>query len=317
MDDFSLNGKKVQDLRYGENPHQKAALYGKFNEYYEQLWGKELSYNNILDLTAAAGLAREFAASPPAGGPTIVIVKHTNACGVGQGKSLKEAWGKAFATDTQAPFGGIVASNTTMDAEVAAVIGEIFTEIIVAPDFSPEAIAIFKEKKNLRLMRIKKDPFGAKELSVRSVGAESFLVQEADIERDDESVWKVVTKRQPTETEMAALKFAWKVAKHEKSNAIVFTGPDRTLGVGAGQMSRINSTQIAIMKAKEAGLDLKGSAVASDAFFPFPDGLIAAVDAGATAVIQPGGSLKDADVIAAADDRNVAMIFTGTRHFRH
>lgn len=314
MDDqFSLSGKKVQDLRYGENPHQKAALYGKFNDYYEQLHGKELSYNNILDLTAAAGLAREFAGEDP----TIVIVKHTNACGVGQGSSLKEAWDKAFATDTQAPFGGIVASNAVFDSDAAKVIAEIFTEIIAAPDFSPEALAIFKEKKNLRLMRIKKDSFGAKELSVRSVGAESFLVQEADVERDDESTWKVATKRAPTEAEMASLKFAWKVAKHEKSNAIVFTGPDRTLGVGAGQMSRINSTQIAIMKAKEAGLDLKGSAVASDAFFPFPDGLIAAIEGGATAIIEPGGSLKDADVIAAADERGVAMLFTGTRHFRH
>jgi phosphoribosylaminoimidazolecarboxamide formyltransferase/IMP cyclohydrolase len=314
MDDiFSLSGKKVQDLRYGENPHQKAALYGKFNDYYEQLQGKELSYNNILDLTAATALAREFAGEDPA----IIIVKHTNACGVGQGANLVEAWDKAFATDIQAPFGGIIASNVPMDAAVAAVIAEIFTEVTVAPDFSPEALAILQTKKNLRLMKIKKDPFGTKELQVRSVGAESFLVTEPDVERDDESIWKVVTKRAPTEAEMASMKFGWRVAKHEKSNAILFAGPDRTLGVGAGQMSRVNSTQIAIMKAKEVGLALAGSAVASDAFFPFPDGLIAAIDAGASAVIQPGGSLKDADVIAAADLRNVAMIFTGTRHFKH
>lgn len=314
MDDqFSLSGTKVQDLRYGENPHQQAALYGAFNDYYEQMWGKELSYNNILDLTAAAALAREFTGEPP----TIVIVKHTNACGVGQAPTLKEAWDKAFATDTQAPFGGIIASNVEVDAETAQVIAEIFTEIIVAPSFTKEALAIFKEKKNLRIMRIKKDPFAGGELQVRSIGAGSFLVQNADIPADDESQWKVVTKRAPTEAELRALTFAWKIAKHEKSNAIVFCAPDRTLGVGAGQMSRINSTHIAIMKAKEAGIDLTGSAVASDAFFPFPDGLIAAVEGGATAVIQPGGSLKDADVIAAADERNVAMIFTGTRHFRH
>ena len=312
-DEFSLLAKKAQDLRYGENPHQQAALYGDFAEYYEQLHGKELSYNNILDLTAAAALAREFTGEDP----TIVIVKHTNACGVGQAETLVEAWDKAFATDTQAPFGGIVASNVPMDAEAAKVIAEIFTEIIVAPGFSDEALTIFKGKKNLRLMKIKKDPFASGEMQVRSVGAGSFLVQNADVAKDDESAWKIVTKRAPTEDEMKALKFAWRVAKHEKSNAIVFTSGDRTLGIGAGQMSRINSTQIAAMKAKEAGLDLKGCAVASDAFFPFPDGLIAAIDAGASAVIQPGGSLKDADVIAAADDRGVAMVFTGTRHFRH
>lgn len=314
MDDrFSLSGRRVQDLRYGENPHQRAALYGAFSEYYEQLHGKELSYNNILDLSAAAALAREFQGEDP----TIVIVKHTNACGVGQANNLKEAWDKAFATDTKASFGGIVASNVDMDAGAARVIAEIFTEIVAAPGFSGEALSILKEKKNLRLMRIKKDPFTGGELQVRSVGAGSFLVQEGDVGRDDESAWKVVTKHTPTANEMAAMKFAWRVAKHEKSNAVVFAVADRTLGVGAGQMSRIDSTQIAIMKAKEAGLDLAGSAVASDAFFPFPDGLIAAVEGGATAVIEPGGSIKDADVIAAANERGVAMIFTSIRHFKH
>ncbi len=310
---LSLNAPLVQQLRYGENPHQKAALYGHFKEYYKQLQGKELSYNNILDLTAAAELIQEFKGEAP----TVAILKHNNPCGVGQGATLKEAWDKAFATDTQAPFGGIIVSNVPMDEEAAKTIAEIFSEVIVAPEFSPEAMAIFQAKKNLRLIKLLKDPTTGSVQRVRSVGPDIYVVQDADLHILNEGDVKVVTKRVPTAEEMKALMFGWRVAKHVKSNAIIYTTGDRTLGVGAGQMSRIDSTKLAVWKAKEAGLDLKGSAVASDAFFPFPDGLIAAAEAGATAIIQPGGALKDSDVIAAADERNLAMLFTGVRHFRH
>lgn len=303
----------VQQLRYGENPHQNAALYGSFNEYYKQLHGKELSYNNILDLTAAAELIQEFRGEAP----TIAILKHNNPCGVGQGATLKEAWDKAFATDTQAPFGGIIASNVSLDKEAALTISEIFSEVIVAPDFAPEALTILQAKKNLRLIKLLKDPTTGSTKRVRSVGPDIYVAQDADLHILKEGDVKVVTKRAPTQEEMKALMFGWRVAKHVKSNAIIYTSGDRTLGVGAGQMSRIDSTKLAVWKAQAAGLDLKGSAVASDAFFPFPDGLIAAAEAGATAVIQPGGAMKDADVIAAADERNLAMVFTGVRHFRH
>lgn len=310
---FSIRAPLVQKLRYGENPHQKATLYGSFGDYYKQLQGKELSYNNILDLTAAAELIQEFKGEAP----TIAILKHNNPCGVGQGATLKEAWDKAFATDTQAPFGGIIVSNVAMDAEAAKTIAEIFSEVIVAPDFSEDALAIFQAKKNLRLIKLLKDPTTGSMQRVRSVGPDMYVAQDADLHILKESDVKVVTKRAPTSEEMKALMFGWRVAKHVKSNAIIYTSGDRTLGVGAGQMSRIDSTKLAVWKAKEAGLDLKGSAVASDAFFPFPDGLIAAAEAGATAIIQPGGALKDADVIASADERNLAMVFTGVRHFRH
>lgn len=310
---LSISAPLVQQLRYGENPHQKAALYGHFNDCYKQLQGKELSYNNILDLTAAAELIQEFKDEAP----TIAILKHNNPCGVGQGVTLKEAWDKAFATDTQAPFGGIIVSNVPMDAEAAKTIAEIFSEVIVAPDFSAEALTIFQAKKNLRLIKLLKDPTTGSAQRVRSVGPDMYVAQDADLHILKESDVKVVTKRAPTTEEMKALMFGWRVAKHVKSNAIIYTAGDRTLGVGAGQMSRIDSTKLAVWKAKEAGLDLKGSSVASDAFFPFPDGLISAAEAGATAIIQPGGALKDADVIAAADERNLAMVFTGVRHFRH
>jgi phosphoribosylaminoimidazolecarboxamide formyltransferase / IMP cyclohydrolase len=310
---LTLDLPLVQPLRYGENPHQKAALYGRFHDYFEQLHGKELSYNNILDLTAAANLIAEFTGDAP----TLAILKHTNPCGVGQGASLREAWDKAFETDKQAPFGGIIAVNRTLDLPCAEAIKEIFSEVIVAPDFAPDALALLQKKKNLRLMRVRKDPTAVSPQDVRSVGAESFLMQERDLKRVTASEWKVVTHRAPTEQEKQALLFGWRVVKHVKSNAIVYAGPDRTLGIGAGQMSRVDSSRIAVWKAGEAKLSLAGSVVCSDAFFPFPDGLIAAAQAGATAAIQPGGSVKDADVIAAADANNVAMVFTGVRHFRH
>jgi phosphoribosylaminoimidazolecarboxamide formyltransferase/IMP cyclohydrolase len=311
---LNLSLPLAQTLRYGENPHQTAALYGKFPEYFEQLHGKELSYNNILDLTAAAHLIAEFSESEA---PTLAILKHTNPCGVGQGTTLREAWDKAYATDKQAPFGGIIAVNRTLDLPCAEAIAEIFSEVIVAPDFAPDALGLLQKKKNLRLMRIRKNVQSAATSEMRSVGVDSVLVQQRDTRVITRADVKVVTRRQPTDAEWQAMLFGWRVVKHVKSNAIVYAGADRTLGIGAGQMSRVDSSRIAVWKAGEAGLSLKGSAVCSDAFFPFPDGLVAAAEAGATAAIQPGGSVRDAEVIAAADKHDVSMVFTGIRHFRH
>jgi phosphoribosylaminoimidazolecarboxamide formyltransferase/IMP cyclohydrolase len=308
-----LNESLAQHLRYGENAHQRAALYGRFGEFFQQLQGKELSYNNILDLTAAASLIAEFANDPP----TLAILKHTNPCGVGQGNNLREAWEKAYATDRQAPFGGIIAVNGSLDGPVAEAIAEIFTEVIVAPEFTAQALEVLQKKKNLRLLRVLKSPSAARPWDLRTVGADSFLLQERDLRATSEAELKIVTRRAPSAAELRAMLFGWRVAKHVKSNAIVYVGADRTLGIGAGQMSRVDASRIAVWKAGEAGLPLAGSVVCSDAFFPFPDGLLAAADAGATAAIQPGGSMRDADVIAAADQRGLAMAFTGVRHFRH
>jgi phosphoribosylaminoimidazolecarboxamide formyltransferase/IMP cyclohydrolase len=310
---LNISASKAQSLRYGENPHQKAALYGKFGNYFTQLHGKELSYNNILDLTAAAQLIGEFEGDRP----TLAILKHTNPCGVGQGDALREAWDKAYATDQQAPFGGIIAVNRPLDLNCAEAISEIFSEVIIAPEFTPDALALLQKKKNLRLLRMLKNPAKAPGFDLRSVSAESYLLQERDLKITTASDLKIVTKRQPTPEELRGMLFGWRVVKHLKSNAIVYVGSDRTLGVGAGQMSRVDSSRIAVWKAGEASLPLKGSVVCSDAFFPFPDGLIAAANAGATAAIQPGGSVRDAEVIAAADERGLAMAFTGARHFRH
>jgi phosphoribosylaminoimidazolecarboxamide formyltransferase/IMP cyclohydrolase len=307
---LSFSWKKAQALRYGENPHQKAALYGTFHEHFQQLQGKELSYNNILDITAATYLIGEFER------PTVAILKHTNPCGVASADSLLEAWEKAYATDKQAPFGGIIIVNNTLDGGLAKIIAEIFTEVIIAPRFSDEALAIFGKKKNLRLM-IAKEGLGADALQeIRSVVG-GVLVQDRDRTLGKVADFRVVTKRQPTEEEWAALLFGWKVGKHVKSNSIVYCRGEQTLGVGAGQMARVDSSRIAVWKAGEAGLSLKGSSVASEALFPFADGLIAAADAGATAAIQPGGAIRDEEVIKAADDRGMAMVFTGIRHFRH
>ncbi len=308
-----LSAPLAQTLRYGENPHQAAALYGRFPEFFEQLHGKELSYNNILDLTSAAGLIGDVVGDPP----TLAILKHMNPCGVGQAASLREAWDKAFATDRQAPFGGIIAVNRLLDGPCAEAVAEIFSEVIVAPDFAPEALSRLQKKKNLRLLKLLRPARGAQPRDVRSVGADSFLLQERDVKVTTKADLKVVTQRQPTEAEMQAMLFGWRIVKHVKSNAIIYVQEDRTLGIGAGQMSRVDASRIAVWKAGEAGLPLKESVVCSDAFFPFADGLIAAAEAGATAAIQPGGSVRDAEVIAAADARGVAMAFSGTRHFRH
>ena len=307
---FSISEPLVNQLRYGENPHQAAALYGRWDEHFEKLHGKELSYNNILDITAAAELIEEFSE------PTVAILKHTNPCGVGSDADLREAWDKAFATDKQAPFGGIIICNRPVTEDLARAISEIFSEVIIAPEFEADARALLQKKKNLRLMR-KLGPVQTKDDQVIRSVVGGVLVQGRDMSPETDIESKVVTARKPTAAELSAMLFAWKVVKHVKSNAIVYAASDRTLGIGAGQMSRVDSSRIAIWKAKDAGLSLKGSAVGSDAFFPFPDGLIAAAEAGATCAIQPGGSVKDPEVIAAANERNMAMICTGVRHFRH
>ena len=301
---------KTASLRYGENPHQAAALYGDFGKYLEKLHGKDLSFTNILDINAATALTAEFDQ------PAVVILKHTNPCGVGVGKTLGEAYQKALATDSKSAFGGIVALNRQLDMETATAINEIFTEVIIAPDFPSEVLELLKKKKDRRLMRQACDFGSLKEFDVRKV-AGGFLVQQPDVDHLTRDRLRVVTKRKPTDEETKALLFAWRVVKHVKSNAIVYTRSDRTLGIGAGQMSRVDSSKIAAMKAAEAGLGLEGSVVASDAFFPFVDGLLEAVKVGATAVIQPGGSVRDEEVIKAADEHGVAMVFTGVRHFRH
>jgi phosphoribosylaminoimidazolecarboxamide formyltransferase/IMP cyclohydrolase len=308
-----LDLPRAQALRYGENPHQRAALYGRFGEFFQQLHGRELSYNNILDLTAAAEVAEEFAGESPA----LVILKHTNPCGAGQGATLLQAWEKAFSTDKQAPFGGIIAVNQTLDLPCAEAIAEVFSEVIVAPDFAADALERLRKKKNLRLLKALQWPGAGRGWELRGVGGDSVLVQDGDRKGAEAGELKIVTRRQPSASERQAMLFGWRVAKHVKSNAIVYAGPDRTLGIGAGQMSRVDASRLAVWKAREAGLSLEGSAVCSDAFFPFADGLVAASEAGATAAIQPGGSVRDAEVIAAADERNLAMAFTGVRHFRH
>jgi len=308
-----LAWRKYQSLRYGENPHQAAALYGDFGTFFRQLHGKELSYNNILDTAAAQELIEEF---PPHEGAAVAIIKHTNPCGVAVAPDLRSAWEAAFATDRDAPFGGIIAVNRTVDLAFAEAVNEIFSEIIIAPAFDPDALTLLQRKKNRRLLQSLRPVAGAARWQIRSVPG-GVLVQEPDSAPLAAGEWRVVTKRAPTDAEVAALRFAWRVVKHVKSNAIVYAATDRTLGIGAGQMSRVDSSRLAVWKAQQAGLDLRGSVVASDALFPFADGVEAAIAAGATAIIQPGGSVRDEEVIAAADAAGAAMVFTGRRHFRH
>ncbi len=309
-DSITLSLMKEQPMRYGENPHQSAALYGKFGEHFQKLHGKELSYNNILDINAAALICAEFDE------PTAVIVKHNNPCGVACSAVLIEAYKKSFATDTKSAFGGIVCVNRPLDRSTAEAINEIFTEVIIAPEYERGVLEFLTKRKDRRLMKQTSNLRKIRELNIRTVVG-GMLVQEPDQHRIHSSELKVVTKRRPTDEEIQALLFAWRIAKHVKSNAIVYTSGDRTLGIGAGQMSRVDSSKIAAMKAAEAGFDLHGCAVSSDAFFPFADGLMEAIKVGATAVIQPGGSIRDEEVIKAADEHNITMVFTGIRHFRH
>jgi phosphoribosylaminoimidazolecarboxamide formyltransferase/IMP cyclohydrolase len=322
----AFGGRLAEALRYGENPHQTAAFYRTPEQRFgvataRQLQGKQLSYNNINDTDAAYECAAEF---EPQRTAACVIVKHANPCGVAEGDSLHDAYRKALACDPVSAFGGIVALNRSLDAEAARAITEIFTEVIIAPDASEEAIAIVAGKKNLRLLLAGglPDP-RAQGATVKSV-AGGLLVQSRDNAVVDDMEMKVVTQRPPTNAELRDLAFAFRVAKHVKSNTIVYAKDGATVGIGAGQMSRIDSARIAARKAHDAAKELglaapltKGSVVASDAFFPFADGLLVAIEAGATAVIQPGGSVRDDEVIKAADEHGIAMVFTGTRHFRH
>ena len=305
-----MSQRRTRELRYGENPHQHAALYGNFDGIFQCLHGKELSYNNVVDIAAAAKLVAEFDE------PTVVIIKHTNPCGVGSGTTLLEAYAKALATDSKSAFGGIVAMNRPLDHDAAEKINEIFTEVIVAPGFPNTVLEFLTKKRDRRLVRVMADLRALDEFEIRSVPG-GLLVQDPDRMRVTRDGLKAVTRRKPTEEETRAMLFAWRVAKHVKSNAVVYAHPDRTIGIGAGQMSRVDSSRIAAQKALEAGLDPKGTAVASDAFFPFADGLLEAVKAGSTAVIQPGGSVRDEEVIRAADEHNIAMVFTSIRHFKH
>ena len=322
----AFGGKLIQSLRYGENPHQTAAFYATPDKRpgvstARQLQGKELSYNNINDTDAAYECIGEFDAKRTA---ACVIVKHANPCGVAEGSNLVEAYRRALACDSTSAFGGIIAMNRALDADTAREITKIFTEVIIAPDASEDAIAIIGGKKNLRLLLAGSLPDPrAPGLTAKTV-AGGLLVQSRDNAVVDDMTFKVVTKRAPDEAEMRDLKFAFRVAKHVKSNTIIYAKDLATVGIGAGQMSRVDSARIAARKAQDAASELKlaepltkGSVVASDAFFPFADGMLACIEAGATAVVQPGGSMRDDEVIKAADEHGIAMVFTGTRHFRH
>ena len=318
--------RRVTTLRYGENPHQAAALYVPFGPaargigQAEQVQGKELSYNNLNDADAALELVADFRDRPP----TVVIVKHANPCGVATADTLLDAYLAALATDPVSAFGGVIAVNRPLDKATARAMVEIFTEVVAAPGADDAARAVFATKKNLRLLLTDGLPDPARRGLTTKIIAGGVLVQERDFGILSDDMLRVVTQRAPSPAELADLRFAWTVAKHVKSNAIVYAKDGSTAGIGAGQMSRVDSTRIAASKAREAALAAGwaeprtvGSAVASDAFFPFADGLIAVAEAGATAVIQPGGSIRDAEVIAAADARGIAMVFTGMRHFRH
>jgi len=324
-DTLTLSAAKLEELRYGENPHQKAALYraqgaGGGLVGARQVQGKALSFNNLNDTDAALDLISEFDAATPA----IAIIKHANPCGVATGQTLEAAYREALKCDPVSAFGGIIAANRALDEETARAITGIFTEVVVAPDADEAAIAVFAEKKNLRLLLTGPMPDPKRPgLAIRSISG-GYLLQSRDNEVLREDDLKVVTKRQPTAQEMADMRMAFTVAKHVKSNAVVYVRGGATVGIGAGQMSRVDSARTAAWKAREAAEAAgeaepltRGSVVASDAFFPFADGLLTAIEAGATAVIQPGGAMRDEDVIAAADEAGIAMVMTGMRHFRH
>jgi phosphoribosylaminoimidazolecarboxamide formyltransferase/IMP cyclohydrolase len=314
---FNTQFHKVQEMRYGENPHQQAAFYVEANPAEagiataRQVQGKELSYNNVADTDAALECVKTFQA------PACVIVKHANPCGVAVAGDIGKAYDLAFATDTESAFGGIIAFNRELDATTAsAIVGRQFVEVIIAPSVSDEAVAVIAAKKNVRLLVCGTWQTQGAALDYKRVNG-GLLVQDRDLGMIEASALQVVSKLQPTEQQMRDLMFAWKVAKYVKSNAIIYASNGQTVGVGAGQMSRINSARIAAIKAEHAGLSVAGSVMASDAFFPFRDGIDSAGKAGIAAVIQPGGSIRDEEVIAAADEHNMAMVFTGMRHFRH
>ena len=310
---FNLALERAQPLRYGENPHQIGALYGDFLKIAEQLHGRELSFNNVFDISSAINLMIEFGDSREA---VVAILKHNTPCGVGRGSSLKSAWDKAFATDPDSPFGGIIIANRPWDLEFARAVDELFTEVLIGPDFPPDVIEFLRKKKNRRVMRFHPERVNRNELDLRKIVG-GLLVQTPDLSIENAREGKVVTKRAPTAAELDAMTFGIRVCKHIKSNAIAFVTADRTLGVGGGATSRIDPVHAAREKAARLGVSLKGSVLVSEALFPFPDGPTLAAEAGATAIAQPGGSTRDDEVIATADRLGLAMVFTGIRHFRH
>jgi phosphoribosylaminoimidazolecarboxamide formyltransferase/IMP cyclohydrolase len=304
---------RAAKLRYGENPHQQAALYGSFLEVAEPLHGKELSFNNIIDVQAALALIGEFRTADRA---VVAILKHNTPCGVGLGDTPAAAYRRAFETDPDSPFGGIIVSNRFFDLAMASAVDEIFTEVLIAPGFEDDALALLQKKKNRRLLRFHPERVPDAELDLRRVFG-GVLVQEADRSAEEVAACRVATQRKPSEEELRAMAFGWAVVKHVKSNAVVFVSAEGTLAIGGGATSRVDAIHHAREKAARVGIDLRGSVLASDAFFPFPDGLEVAAEVGATAFVQPGGSVRDDDVIAAADRLGAAMVFTGKRHFRH
>jgi phosphoribosylaminoimidazolecarboxamide formyltransferase / IMP cyclohydrolase len=310
---FNLAMPREQSLRYGENPHQSGALYGRFHEIAQQLHGKELSFNNVVDISSAINLMLEFQDERRA---VVAILKHNTPCGVGVADTLKDAWDKAFATDPDSPFGGIIISNRAWDMEFARAVDELFTEVLIGPEYPPEVIAFLRKKKNRRVMTFHPEAVERDELDVKKVLG-GLLVQTPDLSLEGPREGKVVTKRGPSAAEFDALTFGIKVCKHIKSNAIAFVGTDRTFAVGGGATSRIDPVYAAREKAARLKISLEGSVLVSEALFPFPDGPTLAAEAGATAIAQPGGAVRDDEVIAAADKYGLSMVFTGVRHFRH
>jgi phosphoribosylaminoimidazolecarboxamide formyltransferase/IMP cyclohydrolase len=310
---FSLSLPRIQSLRYGENPHQQAALYGNFFDIAEQLHGRELSFNNVVDINWAINLILDFADYREA---VVAILKHNTPCGVGVAPTLKQAWEKAFATDPDSPFGGIVITNRPWDLELATAVDELFTEVLIGPEFSADTMALLRKKKNRRVMRFHADRVNRREPDLKRVLG-GLLVQTPDLDFEDPAHGRIVTHRAPTDEELRALAFAIRVCKHVKSNAVVFAREDRTMAIGGGATSRIDPLWAAREKAARLGISLKGTVLASEALFPFPDGPTLAAEAGATAIAQPGGAMRDREVIAAADHYGMAMVFTGVRHFRH
>jgi phosphoribosylaminoimidazolecarboxamide formyltransferase/IMP cyclohydrolase len=312
-DSLLISLEKAEELRYGENPHQRAALYGGFLELARPLHGKALSYNNLVDAQAALALILDF---DPADRAVVAILKHNTPCGVGAGASPLEAYDHAFATDPDSPFGGIIVSNRPFDLALAQRVDEIFTEVLIAPAFEVDALSLLKKKKNRRLLAFDREKIDPSQLELRRVFG-GLLVQESDPAPDEVLASRLATEKEPTAEQRQAMEFAWRVVKHVKSNAIVFAASDRTLAIGGGATSRVDAVHAAAAKAKRVGLSLEGAVLASDAFFPFADGLETAVEAGAAAVVQPGGSNRDEEVIAAANRLGIPMWLTGTRHFRH
>jgi phosphoribosylaminoimidazolecarboxamide formyltransferase/IMP cyclohydrolase len=310
---FNLSIPREQTLRYGENPHQSGALYGRFHEIAHQLHGKELSFNNVVDISSAINLMLEFQDERRA---VVAILKHNTPCGVGVADTLKAAWDKAFATDPDSPFGGIIISNRAWDLEFARAVNELFTEVLIGPSYPPEVIEFLRKNKNRRVMTFHPEAVDRNELDVKKVLG-GLLVQTPDLSLENPRAGKVVTKRAPTAAEFDAMTFGIKVCKYIKSNAIAFVSADRTIAIGGGATSRIDPVYAAREKAARLKISLEGSVLVSEALFPFPDGPMLAAEAGATAIAQPGGAIRDDQVIEAADKNGLAMVFTGVRHFRH